>query len=161
MGRNPSHRFVLKVEELRLSPELASDPTYCQALADVHPSPAAAPAAVPPASTSDTNSSSSNGSGRSSANGSSGSTVRLIQSHGDQVLRLPEGARPLAESETARFEVWAWGRHVLAIQVGEQWSRGKRASAQRCNLQGRMPGKCCEGALHCLPAFAGAVALGL
>ncbi len=34
MGKNPSGRFVLKVEELRLAPQLQQDPAYLQALQD-------------------------------------------------------------------------------------------------------------------------------
>jgi hypothetical protein len=33
------------------------------------------------------------------------------------VLRLPPGATALAESDTARYEVWGWGSNVLALQV--------------------------------------------
>ena len=147
VGRNPDHRFVLKVEELRLAPALRRDPAFLAALGDVggagtgsserpaeqpaqerqpaqQPGAPGGPAEAAAAPGSD---SAQPGPGERSAAAGGGSggegtaaapaVIRLIQSHGDQVLALPEGARALAESGTARFEVWAWDCHVLAVQV--------------------------------------------
>ncbi|GAX86468.1 hypothetical protein CEUSTIGMA_g13878.t1 [Chlamydomonas eustigma] len=47
---------------------------------------------------------------------SSTTTVQLLQSHGDQVLRLPEGAVRLASSATADVEMWTLPRRCLACQ---------------------------------------------
>jgi GMP synthase-like glutamine amidotransferase len=51
-------------------------------------------------------------------------SFRLLQSHGDQVLRLPPGASPLLSSPTAKHELWAArnGR-VLAAQGHVEFSR--------------------------------------
>lgn len=38
-----------------------------------------------------------------------------------QVLALPAGAAALAESDTARYEIWGWGGNVLAVQVRAAW----------------------------------------
>lgn len=42
--------------------------------------------------------------------------LRLIQSHGDQVLQLPPDAVLLGHSPTAPHELWALEDRVLAIQ---------------------------------------------
>lgn len=42
---------------------------------------------------------------------------------GMQVLALPAGAAALAESDTARYEIWGWGGNVLAVQVRAAWWR--------------------------------------
>jgi len=42
-------------------------------------------------------------------------TLRLIESHGDQVLELPEDAVRLATSQTCLNEIWCY-RSALAIQ---------------------------------------------
>lgn len=59
------------------------------------------------------------------------SAMRLLQSHGDQVLRLPPGAVPLLTSPTAKHEVWCAGAssssasaaRVLAVQGHAEFSR--------------------------------------
>ena len=108
VGKNPSRRFVLKVEQLRLTPGLQRDPAYLQALADV----AAGREAKPPAGerpagaqwasagvggdaerpgTAGVPEGGAAASGAAAAPTSSGSAglIRLIQSHGDQVWAPP------------------------------------------------------------------------
>lgn len=107
VGKNPSRRFVLKVERLRLTPGLQRDPAYLQALADV----AAGREAKPPAGerpagaqwasagvggdadragTADVPEGGAAASGATvpTSSGSAG-LIRLIQSHGDQVWAPP------------------------------------------------------------------------
>lgn len=43
-------------------------------------------------------------------------SIRLVQSHGDQVLQLPPDAVLLGTSPTAQHEVWTLDNRVLAIQ---------------------------------------------
>ncbi|GAB4817049.1 hypothetical protein N2152v2_004095 [Parachlorella kessleri] len=175
VGRNPSGRFVLKVEDLRVSRELQQHPAYQQALSDLQGAASDAAGAGSAASSlaeavaaerevagaleadesgADTNGESSKSSssrqlgkasskghspagqtqpagavaaeggvgGRahsqatSSSSSSSRGRLRLLESHGDQVLRLPEGAMALAESDTAQYEIWGYGANVLAVQ---------------------------------------------
>lgn len=210
VGKNPSGRFVLKVEEIHVSEELQADPAYAQALEDVAaeeespraglpPSTAAAapastdvsprrrrggrpsrnrrsvaaqaaPAAgAAPAAAAAAAAAASPGEGEGSSAppadsvarrvwplGSAPTTsgtpalIRLIQSHGDQVLEIPEGAIRLAKSETATFEIWGWGGNVLAIQVRADVGRGGRLG---CGSSGAREGLAGEGAA----ALAGAM----
>lgn len=104
VGRNPDGGFVLKVEEMQLMEPLRSSAALRLAQAD-----------VAAAGGDGSSNSSSNG---SAAAGASPARVRLIQSHGDQVLELPPGAVVLAQSSTAPYEMWsAAGGNVLAVQV--------------------------------------------
>ncbi|KAL0020383.1 hypothetical protein WJX79_002660 [Trebouxia sp. C0005] len=43
-------------------------------------------------------------------------TFMIIQSHGEQILALPEGALLLGTSPTAPFEFWSYGTNILALQ---------------------------------------------
>ena len=42
--------------------------------------------------------------------------LRLIVNHHDQVMQLPEGAKPLATSDFCRFEGFRIGHHILTFQ---------------------------------------------
>ncbi|KAG2434588.1 hypothetical protein HXX76_007484 [Chlamydomonas incerta] len=73
----------------------------------------------------------------------SGLELRLLESHGDQVLELPPGAQLLAWSDNARHEMWALpGGAALAFQFHPEMSPGlaydKIWSALSCN--GRLDG---------------------
>ena len=46
-----------------------------------------------------------------------GPGLHVLASHGDAVLRLPEGAELLAQSPNASVELWAMGRDVLCQQA--------------------------------------------
>lgn len=108
VGKNPSRHFVLKVEQLRLTPGLQRDPAYLQALADVaEGQKVKPPAGERPAGAQQQQSAGVGGDaerpgtadvpeGGAAASGamvptSSGSAglIRLIQSHGDQVWAPP------------------------------------------------------------------------
>lgn len=52
----------------------------------------------------------------SEALGACGPCLRLLESHGDQVISLPPGALTLASSATAAHELWALPPNVLAFQ---------------------------------------------
>jgi hypothetical protein len=60
---------------------------------------------------------------RAPPRGAAGRTVRILQSHGDQVLELPPGATCLADSDTARYEIWGVGDRVLAWQGHPELTR--------------------------------------
>lgn len=101
-GKNPDGGFVLQVERLALSPQLASSPALRLAAAD------------------------SNGTsgGDDSGGGAPMQSLRLLQSHGDAVLSLPPGAVALASSPTAVVECWTnSGGNVLAVQGHAELSR--------------------------------------
>lgn len=49
---------------------------------------------------------------------------KIIESHGDQVLELPEGAELLASSNTAQCEIWNWKNQILAWQSHPEFSPG-------------------------------------
>jgi hypothetical protein len=51
-----------------------------------------------------------------------GPGLHVLSSHGDCVLRLPEGADLLAQSPSAAVELWALGRDVLAQQCHPECS---------------------------------------
>ncbi|CAL8462667.1 g2200 [Coccomyxa elongata] len=89
VGKNPSQRFVLTVEELHLTEALSAKDYFTAAIAQQ------------PAGKSDKE---------------LAATLRIIESHGDQVLELPPGAELLASSATAPNEVWTLGDRVLAFQ---------------------------------------------
>lgn len=144
-AQNPSGRFVLHVEEIRLSPKLLDEPCFVQALKDwketqlghisQHQGQSCA-AAMQGSIVASDRQCDTVGITSPEADGVSqqlcesltcldhapatiGTTasLQLLQSHGDQVVTLPEGAVQLAESDTALFEIWSWGSNVLAIQV--------------------------------------------
>ncbi|EIE24368.1 hypothetical protein COCSUDRAFT_83672 [Coccomyxa subellipsoidea C-169] len=86
VGKNPSQRFVLTVEDLQLT-EAFAQKDYFRAAFEQQTG-----GQEPPAS------------------------LKIIESHGDQVLELPEAAQLLATSATAPNEVWTVGDRLLAIQ---------------------------------------------
>ena len=51
-----------------------------------------------------------------------GPGLHVLSSHGDCVLRLPEGADLLAQSPSAAVELWAMGKDVLAQQCHPECS---------------------------------------
>ncbi|KAG2496266.1 hypothetical protein HYH03_005499 [Edaphochlamys debaryana] len=96
VGRNPSGRFVLGVEEIQV------DVAAAEAAGLPLPSPAALDPAGP---------------------GSGPVQLRLLESHGDQVLQLPPGATLLASSGTARHEMFcAAGGMCLGFQFHPEFT---------------------------------------
>eukprot|EP00884_Botryococcus_braunii_P004483 jgi/Botrbrau1/14035/Bobra.0011s0001.1 len=93
VGRNPSGHFILRVEEISLMPRMQEEPFFWQAVSAAKDVSAAGAAPGVPA------------------------TLRLLASHMDQVLRLPEGAHLLAGSPGTANEMWGYGDRVLAIQA--------------------------------------------
>ncbi|KAK9829130.1 hypothetical protein WJX72_004054 [[Myrmecia] bisecta] len=94
VGHNPDGRFVLTVEHIQVTPAFEQKPYYRTVASS-----------ATQGSTSD-----------EAAELRQAGTLRLIESHGDQVLRLPDGAELLASSATAPHEVWAVGKRALALQ---------------------------------------------
>ena len=90
MGPNPDGKFVLQVEDIQLRPELQSSATFRLAAAD------AAAAAAAAGGTG-----SGNSRGGSSSGGKAITSLRLIQSHGDQVR--PCKGRPPATSRLSHL----------------------------------------------------------
>jgi len=104
VGKNPDGGFVLKVESVQLSEALRSSAAMQLAAADA-------------AATGGNSSSGDGNSGSGSSGGGSGS-VRIIQSHGDQVLQLPPSCVVLAHSPTAPVEMFSnTAGNLLAVQV--------------------------------------------
>ena len=146
MGKNPSGRFVLGVEpNIAVAPALQATAALQAAAADVGPrrpattaagAGAGAAAAEPLSHGSDGGSNGGGGGWGITWSGSGGDggapsaapiveRLRLIQSHGDQVLALPPGGVLLASSPSAPIEMWGWGwglptaaggGNVLAVQ---------------------------------------------
>ncbi|BDA46536.1 probable gamma-glutamyl peptidase 4 at N-terminal half [Coccomyxa sp. Obi] len=130
VGKNPSQRFVLTVEELQLTKALFGK-EYFRAAVSQQPT----------------------GKGDTELP----ATLKIIESHGDQVLELPPGAQLLASSATAPNEVWTMGDRVLAIQGHPEMApeealakihstlssngrlSGEEAAASRAALEGTPP----------------------
>ena len=51
-----------------------------------------------------------------------GEALTLLESHGEQAIALPAGARRLASSPTAENEMFAVGDHVLAVQFHAEFT---------------------------------------
>ena len=107
VDRNPSARFVLGTERIRPTPALYARRDFAEAvrasadgaegLREVRAALAAGPA----------------------AGARPGACLRVLESHGYQVVELPPGATLLASSASTRSELWTLeggGRHVLAMQ---------------------------------------------
>ncbi|KAI7844378.1 hypothetical protein COHA_002176 [Chlorella ohadii] len=110
VGKNPDGGFVLKVESVQLSEALRSSAAMQLAAADA-------------AATGGNSSSGDGNSGSGSSGGGSGS-VRIIQSHGDQVLQLPPSCVVLAHSPTAPVEMFSnTAGNLLAVQGHVELSR--------------------------------------
>jgi GMP synthase-like glutamine amidotransferase len=106
VGRNPSGRFVLQMEQVRMTPAALRHPDLLACLSAAAGPPAAAgTAAAGPAAA-----------GMPRRQPQLLPSLRLLESHGDQVLALPPGAVTLATSGTAAHELWAAGPNVLAFQ---------------------------------------------
>lgn len=107
VGKNSDGGFVLKVESVQLSEALRSSAAMQLASAD--------------ATAAGHSSGGGSASGNSSGGGASGggpSSVRIIQSHGDQVLQLPPSCVLLASSPTAPVEMFSNpAGNLLALQV--------------------------------------------
>ncbi|KAF8057940.1 GGP4 [Scenedesmus sp. PABB004] len=131
VGPNPDGAFVLTLESVQPTPELARFEGLHAALqADLASGDGAAAAAAPlpadaagaalaalslsppPGGDEARAAAAEQQAGAAAAPGG----LRLIESHGDQVLALPPGAVRLATSPTAANELWAWGPNVLASQ---------------------------------------------
>jgi hypothetical protein len=92
VGRNPSGRFFVGPERLELTRALAQRRDFALARA-ICPMVEARPEAR-----------------------YRGPGLHVLASHGDAVLRLPDGADLLAASPSAAVELWAFGKDVLAQQ---------------------------------------------
>lgn len=114
VGPNPSGRFVLHMEHISMTPAALQHPQLLSALTAAGPA-AAEPPADRPTTTSATTHTTDTTTTDSSSSGQLPS-LRLLESHGDQVLALPPGATTLATSPTASHELWAYGGCVLAFQ---------------------------------------------
>ena len=118
VGKNPGGGFVLKVEAIQLSDTLRSCAAMQQAAADAAAAGGDAGGA---------------GSGSNGSSSSAPACVRLIQSHGDQVLQLPPGCVLLAGSPTAPIEMFSNAAgNVLAVQVRNPVAA---SSARHCGLR--------------------------
>ena len=108
VGPNPGGGFVFGVEDLHLAPRAVShrslrDPPLSARVVS-HAVSASAAATVEP---------------------SRYATLRLLETHGEQVLSLPEGAILLASSATATHELFLAGRYqnVLCLQAHPEFDR--------------------------------------
>jgi len=112
VDRNPSMKFVLGTERIRPSPALYGREDFVEAvrasasdaenLGDIRSVLTCAPEEVAEA-----------------AKARPGAHLKVLESHGYQVVDLPPGATLLASSESTRNEMWTIageGRHVLAMQ---------------------------------------------
>ncbi|KAK9832408.1 hypothetical protein WJX74_009010 [Apatococcus lobatus] len=95
VGRNPNDRFVLKVEDLEASKDWRQQPYFQDALAQAE------------LAAKEVHSEQRNG---------SSPVLRVIESHGDQVLELPVGAQLLGSSSTSPLDAWAYSNRLLALQ---------------------------------------------
>ncbi|GLC34427.1 hypothetical protein PLESTB_000729900 [Pleodorina starrii] len=129
VGKNPSGRFVLGVEDvsvdvaaarqcgLLLPPPLDLQQQHATAAgAGAADGGSGAAAAAGGAAAAVGGASGSVEAGAESAGASPRVRLRMLQSHGDQVLALPPGASLLATSGTADHEMWALGKRCLAFQ---------------------------------------------
>lgn len=113
VGKNPDGSFVLKVESVQLSDALRGSAAMQLAAADVAGTHCSGGSGTG-AGNGSGSSSSSSGDGGSGGPGS----VRIIQSHGDQVLQLPPSCVLLAHSPTAPVEMFSNAAgNLLAVQV--------------------------------------------
>ncbi|KAK9804068.1 hypothetical protein WJX73_001524 [Symbiochloris irregularis] len=90
---NPSSTFALIVETVQLLPALRCKAYFKKAVAEAGLSTEAPP-----------------------------ETLKLLESHGDQVTRVPEGACTLATSPTAYVEAWEYQDRVLGVQGHPEFS---------------------------------------
>ena len=125
VGKNPDGGLVLKVESVQLSDALRGSAAMQLAAADVAGTHGGGGSGTDGGDGS-SGSSSSSGDGGSDGPGS----VRIIQSHGDQVLQLPPSCVLLAHSPTAPVEMFSNAAgNLLAVQV-----RGGLPSSGWCAL---------------------------
>jgi GMP synthase-like glutamine amidotransferase len=137
VGRNPSGRFVLGVERVAPTRQLARLPEFerivmraldQQQKADHQQQQqqerqqeeveAGSTGGVGLASAGD-----GGGGPQLAANASAcGACFRVLESHGDQILELPPGAVALASSGSAAYELWALGDRLIAFQFHSESS---------------------------------------
>mmetsp|Transcript_9976 Transcript_9976/g.24930 ORF Transcript_9976/g.24930 Transcript_9976/m.24930 type:complete len:422 (-) Transcript_9976:13-1278(-) len=129
--RNPSGRFVLGVERIRLRREALEACGLLQPFADGLPPPPTTSTSTAGASAPDAPSTSqarqaSQAAGPSTAGADDASEWSMLQveSHGDCVTVLPPGAVLLADSASASYEMYCWGSNVLSFQFHPELACG-------------------------------------
>lgn len=165
VGPNPDGGFVLGVEMVQLAEPLRRSAALRLAAADV-----AATAAAAHGNSSGVGDSARVDSAATAGGMGSIAHVRIIQSHGDQVLQLPPGAVLLAASPTAPIEMFAAaGGNILAVQGHAELSAeetiqkilsavaaaGRLSAGVFCHAiaAARGPRRCCTHVLTAPPAL--------